>query len=63
MYLVSVQRARAVSNAIAERLGVRHASPQALLVRAGGVRWHTSHLAITVAALQAAVERDTLVAG
>lgn len=54
VYVVSVQAARRVSNAIAERLGVRHASPQALLVRDGAVRWHTSHLAITVDALQSA---------
>lgn len=59
VYLVSVQASRPVSNAIAERLGVRHASPQALLVRDGAVRWHTSHLAITVGALRAATERLT----
>lgn len=59
VYLVSVQAARPVSNAIAQRLGVRHASPQALLVRDGAVRWHTSHLAITAGALRAATERLT----
>lgn len=62
VYLVSVQGARPVSNAIAERLGVRHASPQALLVCDGAVRWHTSHLAITASALQAAADR-TVAAG
>jgi bacillithiol system protein YtxJ len=36
---------------------VRHASPQALLVREGAVHWHTSHLAITVDALQSAAAR------
>ena len=55
VYLVSVQASRPVSNAMAERLGVRHASPQVLLVRNGEVQWHTSHLAITVDAVQAAV--------
>jgi thioredoxin 1 len=62
VYLVSVQRGRPVSNAIAERLGVRHASPQLLLVRDDAVLWHTSHLAITVDAIRAALERFTLTA-
>ena len=62
VYLVSVQAARAVSNAIADRLGVRHASPQALLVRDGAVLWHTSHLAITADAVQTAAERVATVA-
>jgi bacillithiol system protein YtxJ len=57
VYLVSVQAARHVSTAIATRFGVRHASPQALLVRDGAVHWHTSHLAITVGALQGAADR------
>jgi bacillithiol system protein YtxJ len=55
VYLVSVQASRPVSNAMVERLGVRHASPQVLLVRDGAVQWHTSHLAITVDSVQAAV--------
>ena len=55
VYLVSVQASRPVSNAMAARLGVRHASPQVLLVRDGAVQWHTSHLAITVGAIHAAV--------
>ena len=60
VHLVSVQKSRPVSNAIADRLGVRHASPQLLLVHGGQVAWHTSHLAITVAAIHAAVERLAL---
>ena len=60
VHLVSVQMSRPVSNAIAERLGVRHASPQLLLVHNGQVAWHTSHLAITVSAVHAAVERLAL---
>ncbi len=58
VYLISVQAARPVSNEIAERLGVRHKSPQALLVMGGTVRWHTSHLAITVPAVHAAVAAE-----
>ena len=60
VHLVSVQRSRPVSNAIAERLGVRHQSPQMLLVHDGAVAWHTSHLAITADAVRAAAARLSL---
>ena len=45
--LVVVQRARPVSAAIVERLGVRHESPQALLLRDGGVVWPASLWRVT----------------
>jgi bacillithiol system protein YtxJ len=38
---------RKLSNAIAERLGVRHESPQALLIKNRKVIWHASHWSIT----------------
>lgn len=53
-YLI-VQEDRPVSNEIAERLGVRHESPQAILLHHGQPVWHTSHLAITRSALQQAL--------
>jgi bacillithiol system protein YtxJ len=52
VYLVSVQRSRLVSNAIAERLQVRHASPQLLFVGNGEVRWQATHLSITAEAMR-----------
>ncbi len=45
--LIEIQPARPVSQAIAERLAVRHKSPQAILVRAGKAVWHASHWDIT----------------
>lgn len=48
---VEVQRSRELSNAIAERTGVRHQSPQVLLLRGGRVLWHESHWRITASAL------------
>jgi bacillithiol system protein YtxJ len=36
-----------LSNAIAERFGVRHETPQALLIKDGRVVWHASHWSIT----------------
>jgi bacillithiol system protein YtxJ len=56
-YVVPVQSSREVSNAIAARFGVRHESPQALIVDAGHLAWHGSHFRVTGAALQAALER------
>jgi bacillithiol system protein YtxJ len=41
--LLEVQRARAASNTVAERTGVRHESPQAILFKDGKVAWHASH--------------------
>jgi bacillithiol system protein YtxJ len=52
--LIEIQRARPVSNALAERTGVRHQSPQALLLRDARVVWHASHYDIQVAALEKA---------
>lgn len=43
---------RDVSAAIAEKLGIRHESPQAVIVQGGRVRAVLNHDAITVAALQ-----------
>ena len=53
--LVEVQRARALSNEIAQRLGVRHESPQIIIVRNGQVIFDASHFKITAAAVDEAV--------
>ena len=53
--LIEIQNARDVSNALAERTGVRHESPQALLVRDGQVVWNASHWSIKVASLNDAL--------
>jgi bacillithiol system protein YtxJ len=45
--IVHVIEDRPVSNAIAEQLGVKHASPQAILVKDGSPVWDTSHWHIT----------------
>jgi bacillithiol system protein YtxJ len=45
--IVHVIEDRPVSNAIAEQLGVKHASPQAILVKDGRSEWDTSHWHIT----------------
>ena len=53
--LVRVIEQRPLSGEVARRLGVRHASPQVLLIYGGGVRWHASHGAITERALAGAL--------
>ncbi len=45
--LIVVQHARAVSTAIAEKTGVRHESPQALIIKNGAVVYHASHYDVT----------------
>jgi thioredoxin 1 len=55
VYRVDVVRARKLAREIESRLGVRHESPQALVLRAGEVSWHGSHRAITAASLAHAV--------
>jgi bacillithiol system protein YtxJ len=54
--MVTVQTHRDVSNAVAARLGVRHETPQALLVRDGQVIWTASHFRVTADAVAAAIK-------
>lgn len=58
VYVVHVQNSRVLSNAIAERFGIRHQSPQALLVQDGQVVWHASHHRLTGAEMTAAIQRS-----
>jgi bacillithiol system protein YtxJ len=53
--MVTVQTHRDVSNAVAQRLGVRHETPQALLVRDGRVVWSASHFRVTADAVARAI--------
>jgi bacillithiol system protein YtxJ len=53
--MVTVQTHRDVSNAVARKLGVRHETPQALLIREGRVVWSASHFRVTAQAVEAAL--------
>lgn len=46
VYIVIVQNERHVSNIIAEKLGIRHASPQAFVLRNGAPVYHATHYGI-----------------
>jgi bacillithiol system protein YtxJ len=52
--IITVQTHRPVSDAAAQRLGVRHETPQALLLRDGKVIWNASHFRITATELDRA---------
>jgi bacillithiol system protein YtxJ len=43
VYMVDVVHCRLLSRSIAEQVGVVHASPQAIILRAGVPAWHGSH--------------------
>jgi bacillithiol system protein YtxJ len=55
--LVTVQTHREISNAVASRLGIRHETPQALLVRDGQVVWSASHFRVTATAVETALKK------
>jgi bacillithiol system protein YtxJ len=52
LYCLVVQYARDVSAYVAEKTGVRHETPQALVFSGGGVAFHASHHAITAGRLR-----------
>lgn len=46
-YFVDVRTHRPVSNAIAEKSGIMHESPQLIIINEGKVLWHGSHNQVT----------------
>ncbi|MBS3898918.1 MAG: bacillithiol system redox-active protein YtxJ [Dethiobacter sp.] len=55
---VVVQHARNVSDAVAAKTGVRHETPQVLLLREGQCVWNTSHRSITLESLREAIAKN-----
>ena len=49
--LITVQSHRGVSDEASTRLGIRHETPQAILLKDGRVVWNASHFRITAAEL------------
>lgn len=56
--IVTVQTHRDVSNAVSTKLGVRHETPQALLVRDGRVVWSASHYRVNAEELNKALRAN-----
>jgi bacillithiol system protein YtxJ len=55
--LIIVQTDRPVSNEATTKLGVRHETPQAILIQDGREIWNASHFDITVSSLQTAIQK------
>lgn len=51
VFMLDVNRQRALSRSVAHALDVRHESPQVILIRDGTVIWHAAHFAVTAAAI------------
>lgn len=47
VHLIVMQRARGVSEEIAKRTGIRHESPQAIVLKDGKTIYHASHYDVT----------------
>jgi bacillithiol system protein YtxJ len=53
--MVTVQTHRDISNAVAARLGVRHHTPQAILVRRRRAVWSASHFRVNAGEIRNAI--------
>ncbi len=47
LFVLHVVEERGLSDSVSERTGIRHESPQLLLLEQGSVRWHASHFDVT----------------
>ena len=56
--IVVVQKNREVSRAVERRTGVRHETPQALVLRNGRAVWNASHFDITADVVEQAVREN-----
>jgi bacillithiol system protein YtxJ len=53
--IVTVQMHREISDAVARKLGVRHETPQALIIKEGRAVWSASHFRVTADAVEEAL--------
>ncbi len=51
IFLLDVREQRVLARSLAITLGVRHESPQAILIRHGVMVWHGSHFDVSAAAV------------
>ena len=56
--IIYVVEDRSISMEAADRLGVKHESPQVILVKDGSPVWHTSHSHITSSGLSAVLSES-----
>lgn len=55
--LIVMQRSRDTSDEIERRTGIRHESPQVIIVRNGAAVWNASHGSITAKAVERAAHK------
>jgi bacillithiol system protein YtxJ len=56
--IVVVQKSRDLSREVEQRTGVRHETPQALVIRNGRAVWNASHFDITADTVERAVREN-----
>ena len=54
--VIVVQEHRPISNAVAERTGYRHQSPQAFVIKDGKTVYHATHYGITANGIEAGLK-------
>lgn len=59
--MIDVARDRDLSFAVADQTGVKHESPQVIVLRDGATVWHASHRSITTGAVRDALKRARMV--
>ena len=59
VYLVVVQHGRDISNEVAEKAGVRHESPQAIIIKDSKVVYHASHYDVTAQKIEQVLKENT----
>lgn len=50
-HFIDVRLSRALSTFVSDKTGIKHESPQAILLQDGIVIWHASHSAIKIDAI------------
>ena len=56
--MVDVERDKGVASEVARRTGIRHESPQVIVLRGGQGVWSASHFDITASAVEQAVREN-----
>lgn len=56
--LIVMQSARDVSNAVASKTGIRHESPQAIILKNGAPVYHASHFDVTAEDIKGEIRED-----
>lgn len=56
IHTIIIQHSRALSTALAERTGIRHESPQAIVIKDGKPIYHAAHYDVTAADVESNIK-------